>query len=60
MRHPLTGGGMTVAFGDVVLLSGLLAGSSTGGTIEQLGGRVRCAAPVVLGTQGSRTHDQRA
>ena len=24
MRHPLTGGGMTVAFNDVVLLSGLL------------------------------------
>ena len=26
MRHPLTGGGMTVAFDDVLLLSGLLAG----------------------------------
>ncbi|KAI9678456.1 MAG: Squalene epoxidase [Trizodia sp. TS-e1964] len=25
MRHPLTGGGMTVAFNDVVLLSGLLS-----------------------------------
>ena len=25
MRHPLTGGGMTVAFADVLLLSGLLA-----------------------------------
>lgn len=26
MRHPLTGGGMTVAFNDVVVLSGLLEG----------------------------------
>jgi len=26
MRHPLTGGGMTVAFDDVVVLSRLLAG----------------------------------
>jgi len=25
MRHPLTGGGMTVAFADVLLISGLLA-----------------------------------
>ena len=31
MRHPLTGGGMTVAFADALVLSGMLAGIVNGG-----------------------------
>ena len=31
MRHPLTGGGMTVAFADALLLSGMLAEIVNGG-----------------------------
>ena len=33
MRHPLTGGGMTVALGDVVLLTGLLGGGEAVGDL---------------------------
>ncbi|KAK4692231.1 squalene monooxygenase, partial [Phenoliferia sp. Uapishka_3] len=34
MRHPLTGGGMTVAFNDAVLLVGLLGGGKSFGEME--------------------------
>ncbi|GAA6024954.1 hypothetical protein JCM10207_001445, partial [Rhodosporidiobolus poonsookiae] len=34
MRHPLTGGGMTVAFHDVVQLTDLLGGGKTVGRVE--------------------------
>ncbi|GAA5876210.1 hypothetical protein JCM8547_003738 [Rhodosporidiobolus lusitaniae] len=34
MRHPLTGGGMTVAFSDVVLLTELLGGGEKVGAVE--------------------------
>lgn len=37
MRHPLTGGGMTVAFNDVVVLSGLLQGVEDLGDAPALG-----------------------
>lgn len=38
MRHPLTGGGMTVAFNDVVVLSGLLEDVSDLGDVEAIKG----------------------
>ncbi|KAM0747933.1 SE-domain-containing protein [Meredithblackwellia eburnea MCA 4105] len=34
MRHPLTGGGMTVAFNDAVILTSLLGGGTTVGHVE--------------------------
>lgn len=34
MRHPLTGGGMTVAFNDAVLLTGMLGGDKQVGEIK--------------------------
>ncbi|BGP20980.1 hypothetical protein JCM10213_000193 [Rhodosporidiobolus nylandii] len=34
MRHPLTGGGMTVAFSDAVILTSLLGGGKQAGQVE--------------------------
>lgn len=41
MRHPLTGGGMTVAFNDVVVLSGLLADVADLGDAKAMRGVIK-------------------